>query len=243
MQNDMQIDQIKNIIEKSDNIVFFGGAGVSTESGIPDFRSADGIYHQKYAYPPEQILGYSFFTQHPDVFYQFYREKILDCSINAKPNAAHIKLAEWEKQNKLKAVITQNIDTLHEEAGSKNVLHLHGKIEDNYCNKCNKYFSLDEINKQKGIAYCDACGGVIHPGIVLYEESLDAATIEKSIQYISDADVLIIGGTSLSVYPAAGFIQYYRGNKMIFINMVDVSNHYINYFIQGKVGEVLSQMP
>lgn len=234
---------IKEIISKSNNIVFFGGAGLSTESGIPDFRSEDGLYRQQYSYPPEQVLSRTFFENNPDVFYQFYREKILDCSIDAKPNAAHLKLAEWEAEGKLKAVITQNIDTLHEQAGSTNVLHLHGHIQKNYCSKCHRKFTLSDIVEQKGVAYCSMCQGVIHPGITLYEESLDFSIIEQSIAYIEKADVLIVAGTSLSVYPAASFIQYYRGNKLIFINLTEVKSPYVDYFVQGKVGEILKQIP
>ncbi len=237
----MELTDIHSIIAASDNIVFFGGAGLSTESGIPDFRSADGLYHQKYAFPPEQILSRTFFEYKPDVFYQFYREKILDCSVHAKPNPAHLKLAEWEKVGKLKAIITQNIDTLHEQAGAKNVLHLHGNIQRNYCEKCGQEYPLQTVLDQEGVATCEKCGGIIHPGITLYEESLDYQTVEKSISYISKADVLIVAGTSLSVYPAASYIQYYRGDKLIFINLTEVANPYVNYFIKGKVGEILQK--
>ncbi len=240
----MKIDvaKLQEIIKESDNIVFFGGAGVSTESGIPDFRSEQGLYKQKFPYPAELMLSHTFFVSKPDLFYDFYRKKILDCSIDAKPNPAHYKLAEWEKQGKLKAVITQNIDSLHEKAGSVNVLHLHGKIDDNYCSRCGKYFDLDAVIAQSGVAVCDQCGGTIHPGIVLYEEGLDSDVMRKSIQAIEQADVLIVGGTSLTVYPAAGFINYYRGNKLILINLADVSTPYIDYYLQGKVGETLGQL-
>ncbi len=232
--------ELEDLIKASDNIVFFGGAGMSTESGIPDFRSQHGLYNQKYIYPAEEILSYPFFQEKPDVFYDFYREKIVNCSIKAKPNLGHEQLAKWEKEGKLKAVVTQNIDTLHEQAGSKNVYHLHGKIEDNFCSKCHKYFNLDYITSCQGVARCDACQGVIHPGIVLYGEGLDPSTIESSVQAIEQADILIVGGTSLTVYPAASFINYYRGNKLILINLTDVSRTNVDYFIQGKIGQVLS---
>lgn len=233
--------KVEEIVAESNNIVFFGGAGVSTESGIPDFRSASGIYQQDFHYPPEQVVSYSFFLQHPDVFYNFYRDKILKPSLSAKPNPAHLKLAELEKKGRLKAVITQNIDCLHQRAGSKNVLQVHGSVNDNYCNDCRKYFSLDYIRNSEGVARCDKCNGVIHPGIVLFEEALDSSITNKSLQHIEQADILIVGGTSLAVYPAAGFINYYQGDKLILVNLTAVSNSRVNYFIQGKVGEIMSQ--
>ncbi|NLB35682.1 MAG: NAD-dependent protein deacylase [Elusimicrobia bacterium] len=235
------LEQVKKIVAESDNIVFFGGAGMSTESGIPDFRSADGIYNQEYKYPPEQVIGRSFFLKHPDVFYDFYREKILKPGMAAKPNPAHLKLAELEKKGKLKAVITQNIDHLHQKAGSKNVLQLHGTINENYCMKCDKDFDLDYVANTEGAALCDDCGGLIHPGIVLFEEPLDNSITRQSLQYIEEADVVIVGGTSLAVYPAAGFIDYYQGDKLILVNLSRVANPKVNYFIQGKVGEIISQ--
>ena len=211
-----EVEQLKEIIASSDNIVFFGGAGVSTESGIPDFRSVDGLYHQKYDYPPETILSHTFYMSKTEEFYRFYRDKML--CLTAKPNAAHLKLAEWERQGKLKAVITQNIDGLHQAAGSREVLELHGSVHRNYCRKCGKLFDAEYILNSKGIPTCDACGGQIKPDVVLYEEGLNDETLRKSVQYISEADVLIIGGTSLAVYPAAGLIDYYRGNKLVLIN-------------------------
>lgn len=214
MEGKMKND-FTNIIENSNNIVFFGGAGVSTESGIPDFRSVDGLYNKKYKYPPETILSHSFFMRNPEEFFKFYRDKMLN--LDAKPNTAHTKLAELEKQGKLKAVITQNIDGLHQMAGSKNVLELHGSIHKNHCIRCGKFFDIDYIVNSKGVPKCQ-CGGIVKPDVVLYEESLDGEILEKSVEFISNADVLIIGGTSLIVYPAAGLINYYRGKKLILIN-------------------------
>jgi NAD-dependent deacetylase len=207
--------ELNKIIQDSENIVFFGGAGVSTESGIPDFRSVDGLYNQKYNYPPETIISHSFFMKKTDEFYDFYINNMI--FLEAMPNMAHIRLAELEKLGKLKAVITQNIDGLHQKAGSKNVLELHGSIHRNYCMKCGKFYDVNSIVKSNGIPKC-SCGGTIKPDVVLYEESLDQDIMEKSIEYIMNADVLIIGGTSLVVYPAAGLINYYRGNKLVLIN-------------------------
>lgn len=235
------LDQVQQIIAKSNNIVFFGGAGMSTESGIPDFRSASGIYKQAYDYPPGELLTRSFFLQNPDVFYHFYREKILKPNFLAQPNPAHKKLAELEKKGRLKAVITQNVDCLHQLAGSKNVLQIHGSINDNYCIECNKYFDLDYIVQSDGVAYCNHCSGIIRPGVILFEEALDAAIVKETLKYIEQADVLVVGGTSLAVYPAAGFINYYRGDKLILVNLSPVSNPRVDYFIQGKVGEIISQ--
>ena len=202
-------------LDESENIVFFGGAGVSTESGIPDFRSTDGIYNQKYRYPPETILSHSFFVNNPEEFFRFYRDKII--FTEAKPNMAHIKLAEWEKSGKLHAVITQNIDGLHQKAGSENVYELHGSIHRNYCTKCGKFHSLEYIVNTDGIPLCE-CGGIIKPDVVLYEESLDNDIIIGSINAIHRADMLIIGGTSLNLYPAAGLLDYYTGAKLVLIN-------------------------
>lgn len=237
------IEEVKKIIEESDNIVFFGGAGMSTESGIPDFRSADGIYNQKYAYPPEEILSYTFFRSEPKVFYEFYREKIIAPMLKASPNKGHLKLAQWEKEGKLKAVITQNIDSLHQRAGSEKVYELHGSNEKNYCVKCGNCVDFAYLRDSEGVCKCPKCGGVIHPGIVLYEEGLDDWTLTESIRLIEEADVMIVGGTSLRVYPAAGLINYYRGNKLILINLdTSVSNSRIDYVLQGKAGEILNQM-
>ena len=196
--------KLQELIDRYDNIVFFGGAGVSTESGIPDFRSQDGLYHQKYDYPPETILSHTFFMRHPEEFYKFYQDKML-CD-TAKPNAAHLKLAELERAGKLRAVVTQNIDNLHQMAGSRKVLELHGSVYRNYCMKCGKFYDFSYMKKAKGVPHCE-CGGIIKPDVVLYEEGLDNDTISASVQAISEAQVLIIGGTSLAVYPAAGLID------------------------------------
>ena len=212
---DLQWKKLKEIVDQSDNIVFFGGAGVSTESGIPDFRSTDGLYHQEYRYPPETILSHTFFRQNPEEFYRFYRARML--APHAKPNAAHKKLAQWEKEGKLKAVITQNIDGLHQAAGSKNVLELHGSTLRNYCEKCGKFYDVSYIKHSQGVPRC-TCGGRIKPDVVLYEEGLDEKTLYRAVEYIQEADVLIIAGTSLAVYPAAGLVRYYRGHKLVVIN-------------------------
>ncbi len=209
-------ETLQQWITESDNIVFFGGAGVSTESGIPDFRSVDGLYNQKYDYPPETILSHTFYRAKPDEFYRFYRDKML-CT-TAKPNKAHLKLAELEAAGKLKAVVTQNIDGLHQAAGSKEVMELHGSVLRNYCERCNKLFDVDYIINSEGVPKCDECGGPVKPDVVLYEEGLDNTIMSKSVNYIANADVLIIGGTSLAVYPAAGLIDYYRGHKLVLIN-------------------------
>jgi NAD-dependent deacetylase len=211
------IEKFVEMVHGSNNIVFFGGAGVSTESGIPDFRSVDGLYNQHYDYPPETILSHTFYREKPQEFYKFYRNKIL-CCLDAKPNMAHIKLAELEKAGKLKAIVTQNIDGLHQKAGSKNVLELHGSSLRNYCERCHKFFSAEYIRDTQGVPVCDHCGGPIKPDVVLYEEGLNSDTIERSVRYISNADMLIIGGTSLVVYPAAGLVQYYNGQKLVLIN-------------------------
>ena len=235
------METLKKWVEESNNIVFFGGAGVSTESGIPDFRSVDGLYNQKYDYPPETILSHSFYRSKPEEFYKFYRDKML-CT-TAKPNKAHLKLAEWEKAGKLKAVVTQNIDGLHQAAGSEEVLELHGSVLRNYCEKCHKFFDVDYIINSEGVPKCDKCGGSIKPDVVLYEEGLDMNTMSKAVDYISKADILIIGGTSLAVYPAAGLIDYYRGNKLVLINKsATPMDKRANLLIQGSIGEVLSQV-
>jgi len=210
-----QIKQLQEIIDSHDNIVFFGGAGVSTESGIPDFRSQDGLYHQQYDYPPETILSHTFFINKPEEFYRFYRAKML-CD-TAKPNAAHKKLAELERTGKLKAVITQNIDNLHQMAGSKKVLELHGSVYRNYCMKCGKFYDFSYIKNSAGIPRCQ-CGGMVKPDVVLYEEGLDNQILSDSVRAISKAQVLIIGGTSLAVYPAASLIDYFRGDCLVVIN-------------------------
>ena len=230
-------ETLKKWLDESDNIVFFGGAGVSTESGIPDFRSVDGLYNQQYDYPPETILSHSFYMRKPEEFYRFYRNKML--FPNAEPNRAHKALARLEKMGKLKAVVTQNIDGLHQKAGSREVLELHGSVLRNYCTRCGKFYGLDAILNSTGVPKC-TCGGTIKPDVVLYEEGLDQETIEKSVKYIANADVLIIGGTSLTVYPAAGLIDYYRGHKLVLINKsVTPMDNRADLVISGPIGEVL----
>lgn len=235
-----QIEQLKQWVKDSDNIVFFGGAGVSTESGIPDFRSVDGLYNQKYDYPPEMILSHTFYMNKTDEFYRFYRDKMLE--LDAKPNAAHLKLAELEKAGKLKAVITQNIDGLHQAAGSRVVLELHGSVHRNYCRKCGKLYDAHYIKNSQGVPKC-SCGGQIKPDVVLYEEGLDSGTMQEAIQSISRADVLIIGGTSLAVYPAAGLIDYYRGRKLVLVNKsATPMDSRADLLIQDSIGAVFSQL-
>lgn len=235
-----QIQQLKKIIDESNNIVFFGGAGVSTESGIPDFRSVDGLYNQKYDYPPETILSHTFYRRKTAEFYRFYKDKMI--CLTAKPNAAHLKLAQWEKEGKLKAVITQNIDGLHQMAGSKKVLELHGSVLRNYCEDCGKFYDAQFILNSTEVPRCE-CGGGVKPDVVLYEEGLDSFTLQESIRCISEADVLIVGGTSLAVYPAAGLIDYYRGNKLILINKTPTPRDSIaNLLVQGSIGEIFSQL-
>ena len=236
-----QIARLKEIVDNSENIVFFGGAGVSTESGIPDFRSVDGLYNQKYDYPPETILSHTFYRSKPEEFFRFYKDKML--CLSAKPNAAHLKLAQWEKEGKLKTVITQNIDGLHQAAGSKRVLELHGSVLRNYCERCGKFFDAEYMLHAQGVPKCDSCGGSIKPDVVLYEEGLDNNTITDAISYISNADVLIIGGTSLVVYPAAGLIDYYKGNKLILINKTPTARDSVaDLVVQGSIGEIFSQL-
>ncbi len=236
-----QIAKLKEIVDNSDNIVFFGGAGVSTESGIPDFRSVDGLYNQKYDYPPETILSHSFYRSRPEDFFRFYKDKML--CLTAKPNAAHLKLAQWEKEGKLKAVITQNIDGLHQAAGSKEVLELHGSVLRNYCEKCGAFYDAEYMLHADGVPRCSKCNGPVKPDVVLYEEGLDQGTLNKSIQYIGEADVLIIGGTSLVVYPAAGLIDYYRGNKLVLINKTPTGRDSMaDLVVQGSIGEIFSQL-
>ena len=234
-----EIETLKTWIEASDNIVFFGGAGVSTESGIPDFRSTDGLYHQKFEYPPETILSHMFFYQHTEYFYRFYREKMLP--LEAEPNAAHRALAALERAGKLRAIVTQNIDGLHQKAGSKNVYELHGSIWRNYCTKCGKSYSAEFIRDSGGVPHC-ACGGLIKPDVVLYEEGLDEKTIKGAVRAIAEADVLIVGGTSLTVYPAAGLIRYYGGNRLVLINRDETpSDGYANLIFREPIGQVLGQ--
>lgn len=210
------VKALEDIIAKSSSIVFFGGAGVSTESGIPDFRSVDGLYHQHYDQPPETILSHTYFMAHPEGFFQFYREKML--CLDAQPNAAHRKLAELERAGRLKAVVTQNIDGLHQKAGSRTVYELHGSVLRNYCMKCRQFYGADFMVEARGVPRCPVCGGIVKPDVVLYEEQLDQETLEASVLAISRADMLIVGGTSLVVYPAAGLINYYRGDKLVLIN-------------------------
>lgn len=235
-----KITQLQEMIDSSKRIVFFGGAGVSTESNIPDFRSADGLYQEKYHYPPEQVVSHTFFVQKTEMFYDFYKSKMM--FLDAKPNKAHLKLVELEHAGKLSAVITQNIDGLHQMAGSENVYELHGSIHRNYCQKCGKFYDAKYVKEAPGIPYCE-CGGIIKPDVVLYEEGLDNTTIQKSIQAIREADMLIIGGTSLVVYPAAGFIDYFRGDKLVVLNKSATSRDaYADLCIQEPIGEVLGSI-
>lgn len=237
---DEKIARLKAMIDESEYIVFFGGAGVSTESGIPDFRSVDGLYNQKYKYPPEEILSHSFFTRYPEEYYRFHHEKLVIG--DAKPNAAHLKLAELEAKGKLKAVITQNIDGLHQAAGSRNVIELHGTLLRAYCTDCYKEYPHEVMNKGEGAPRCD-CGGVIRPDIVFYEEALRDEDISAAVHHIRKADMLIIGGTSLVVYPAAALVNYYRGNKLVLINRGSTSqDNYADLVIRDKIGEVFSQI-
>ena len=234
------IKKLKELADGSDNIVFFGGAGVSTESGIPDFRSTDGLYHQQWKYPPETILSHTFYESNPEEFLRFYRAKLL--APDARPNAAHYKLAEWERAGKLKAIVTQNIDGLHQAAGSRNVLELHGSVHRNYCEKCGKFHDFDFMLHSEGIPRC-SCGGIVKPDVVLYEEGLDQKTLTASVRAIAQADMLIIGGTSLNVYPAAGLINYYGGDKLVLINKSAVAKDLsAGLVITDPIGEVLSQI-
>lgn len=234
------VQQLQEIIDQYENIVFFGGAGVSTESGIPDFRSQDGLYHQKYDFPPETILSHTFFMHHPEEFYKFYRDKML-CD-TAKPNAAHLKLAELEDSGKLKAVITQNIDNLHQMAGSRKVLELHGSAYRNYCMKCGRFYGFSHMKESRGVPRCE-CGGIIKPDVVLYEEGLDNEILRDSVSAISNAQVLIIGGTSLAVYPAASLIDYFQGEKLVVINKASTPRDgYADLLIQEPIGQVFSKI-
>lgn len=235
-----EIEKLKAVVEESNNIVFFGGAGVSTESGIPDFRSVDGLYNQKYKYPPEQIISHSYYCQNPEGFYEFYKDKMI--VTDAKPNAAHIRLAQLEQEGRLKAVITQNIDGLHQMAGSKEVLELHGSIHRNYCEHCHKFYDLEYIIKSSGVPKC-TCGGTVKPDVVLYEEGLNPEIMQKTIYYISHAEVLIIGGTSLVVYPAAGMIDYFRGKYLVVINKAPTPrDEQADILIQDSIGKVFSSI-
>lgn len=235
-----KIAMLKDMVEKSKYIVFFGGAGCSTESKIPDFRSVDGLYHTQYDYPPETILSHTFYERKGEEFFRFYRNKML--FPEAQPNAAHKKLAQWEAEGKLKAVITQNIDGLHQKAGSRNVLELHGSVHRNYCESCRKFYSLQHMIESRGIPRC-TCGGRIKPDVVLYEEGLDEDTLTSAVEHIARADMLIIGGTSLVVYPAAGLVRYYRGKRLVVINKTEVGRELgADLVINGAIGEVLSQV-
>jgi NAD-dependent deacetylase len=235
-----KIEQLKEYINSGNNIVFFGGAGVSTESGIPDFRSENGLYKESYKYPPERMLSHSFFKNNTGEFYEFYKNKML--FLDAKPNTAHIKLAELERQGKLTAVITQNVDNLHQMAGSNNVFELHGSVYRNFCTDCEKAYGIEAITESESVPRCE-CGGVIKPDVVLYEEGLDEKTVSGAIAAIEGADVLIVGGTSLAVYPAAGLINYYKGNKLVLINKSETPvDSRANLVINASIGEVLSMI-
>ena len=236
-----KLEILKQWVNESTRMVFFGGAGVSTESGIPDFRSVDGLYHQQYDYPPETILSHTFYMQKPEEFYRFYRAKML--APDAKPNAAHRKLAQWEQEGKLSAVVTQNIDGLHQAAGSRKVYELHGSVHRNHCIKCGAFYDLDYMLRTTGIPRCEKCGGIIKPDVVLYEEGLDQATLNGAVRAIGNADLLIVGGTSLTVYPAAGLIDYYDGDRLVLINRsVTPLDSRADLLIQGSIGEIFSQL-
>ena len=235
-------EMLQKIVDESKHMVFFGGAGVSTESGIPDFRSTDGLYNQKYDYPPETILSHTFFERKPDVFFNFYRDKILSCSLSAKPNAAHEKLFELEQAGKLSAVVTQNIDGLHYAAGSRQVFELHGSIHRNFCERCGKFYDAQFMMNSQGVPKCE-CGGSIKPDVVLYEEALDDSTVTGAVRAISEADTLIIAGTSMTVYPAAGLVRYFSGKHLVVINMSPTSaDSSAELLINGRVGEILSKI-
>lgn len=238
--NEEKIAQFKQWIDNSDNVVFFGGAGVSTESGIPDFRSVDGLYNQSYDYPPETILSHTFYIRTPEEFFRFYRDKML--FPDAEPSMPHIKLAELEQCGKLKGVITQNIDGLHQKAGSRHVIELHGSVLRNYCERCGEFYGLDTIINSEGVPTCK-CGGRIKPDVVLYEEGLDENNINEAVRLIKEADILVVGGTSLGVYPAAGLIDYYRGDKLVLINKSSTPyDKKANLLIQDSLGKVFSAL-
>lgn len=235
------LEKLKTWVQESKRIVFFGGAGVSTESGIPDFRSVDGLYNQKFDYPPETIISHSFFLKNPEYFFRFYREKMLPLGFS--PNVTHKKLAQWEEAGKLTAVITQNIDGLHQKAGSRRVLELHGSVLRNYCMKCHKSYSAEYVKNSQGICRCD-CGGIIKPDVVLYEESLDSQVLEKSIYAIAQCDLLIVGGTSLTVYPAAGLLRYYPGHRLVLINRDETPyDNQADLVLHESLGKVFEQLP
>lgn len=235
------IQRLKDWVDHSENIVFFGGAGVSTESGVPDFRSVDGLYQQSYSEPPETILSHTYFTRKPEEFFRFYREKML--YLSAEPNGAHRKLAEWEAQGKLKAVITQNIDGLHQKAGSGEVLELHGSVHRNHCLRCGAFYDAEWIKNSGGVPRCPVCGGMVKPDVVLYEESLDEETLAKAVHYLRQAEVLIIGGTSLVVYPAAGLINYYRGKKLVLVNKTPTPmDGRADLVVSGAIGRIFEQL-
>ena len=233
-----ELETLKSWVENSSNVVFFGGAGVSTESNVPDFRSADGLYNMKYDYPPETIISHSFYMSNPEEFYRFYKDRML--YPEAEPNPAHLALAKLEQEGHLKAVITQNIDGLHQAAGSREVLELHGSVHRNYCTRCGRFYDMNYILEQQGVPHC-SCGGMVKPDVVLYEESHDSDVIDSALRYISKADVLIIGGTSLTVYPAAGFISYYRGSKLVLINKsATPMDNRADLVINQPIGRVMS---
>lgn len=235
------LEKLKTWVQESKRIVFFGGAGVSTESGIPDFRSVDGLYNQKFDYPPETIISHSFFMKNPEYFFRFYREKMLPLGFS--PNITHKKLAQWEEVGKLSAVITQNIDGLHQKAGSRRVLELHGSVLRNYCMKCHKSYSAEYVKNSRGICRCD-CGGIVKPDVVLYEESLDSQVLEKSIYAIAQCDLLIVGGTSLTVYPAAGLLRYYPGHRLVLINRDETPyDNQADLVLHENLGRVFEQLP
>lgn len=235
------LEKLKTWVQESKRIVFFGGAGVSTESGIPDFRSVDGLYNQKFDYPPETIISHSFFMKNPEYFFRFYREKMLPLGFS--PNITHKKLAQWEEVGKLTAVITQNIDGLHQKAGSYRVLELHGSVLRNYCMKCHKSYSAEYVKNSQGICRCD-CGGIVKPDVVLYEESLDSQVLEKSIYAIAQCDLLIVGGTSLTVYPAAGLLRYYPGHRLVLINRDETPyDNQADLVLHESLGKVFEQLP
>ena len=234
-----EIETLRKWMEESGSIVFFGGAGVSTESGIPDFRGTGGLYHQQYAYPPETILSRTFFERNPEEFFRFYRDKML--FLDAQPNAAHRKLAEWEEQGKLQAVITQNIDGLHQKAGSRRVLELHGSVLRNHCQTCGTFYGVEAITDSIGVPRC-RCGGIIKPDVVLYEEGLDEEVLMAAVSAIRHAEVLIIGGTSLTVYPAAGLVRYYRGSKLVVINKTELPGTEADLTIREPIGQVMAQL-
>ncbi len=236
-----ELETLQAWLDESHKAVFFGGAGVSTESGIPDFRSVDGLYHQSYEYPPETIISHSFFEQDPEEFYRFYKEKML--YLDAKPNQAHEKLAELERAGKLAAVVTQNIDGLHQAAGSRTVLELHGSVHRNYCTACGRSFDAQYMKAAEGVPRCDVCGGLVKPDVVLYEEALDQETMAAAVRSIAAADVMIVGGTSLAVYPAAGLIHYYRGHRLVLINKTATPyDARADLILRGKIGELLGRI-